>query len=892
MKRVLSALLFAACFHSSLFAASAEKPDHLRCEYLTAPLGIDVRSPRLSWRFPAGIVSQQTYQVIVGTDSAAVARGAGDCWDSGKVSSSDALAVYSGKTLRPYTRYYWKVNSSNSDDELYSSEVAHFETGLMDQRNWKGNWITDTHNIHLKPAAYFRKALALKKPVKEARAYIAVGGLYELYINGSRVGDHRLDPAYTRYDRRTLYLTHDVTQQLKQGDNAVGVLLGNGWYNHQSTAVWNFDQAPWRARPKFCMDIRIVYEDGKVEFISTGPDWKTALSPVIFNSIYTAEHYDARKEQPGWNTPAFDDKSWKNASCTTAPSRRIVSQQMHPIRDVEVLHPIEMKKLSETTCVFNLGRNIAGVSELTVKGKPGTEIRLKHAERIHQDGSADMSNIDYHYRPTDNSDPFQTDIFILGGTGEETFRARFNYKGFQYVEVSATEPIELTTGSLKAYFMHSDVPVAGSLSSSSELLNKIWAATNAAYLSNLFGYPTDCPQREKNGWTGDAHIAIETGLYNFDGITVYEKWLADHQDEQAPNGVLPAIIPTGGWGYHWGNGVDWTSTVAIIPWNIYLFYGDKRLLESVYDNIKRYVDHLDYTYPSGITDWGLGDWIPIKSRSSKELTSSIYYYVDTDILAKAARLLNKQEDYEKYSALARKIKTAINARFLNQTTGIYCNGTQTELSAPLYWGIVPEQLRDLVARQLADKVGKDGAMDVGLLGSKTILNALSMNGYADLAYRLASKETYPSWGWWIKNGATTLYENWRIDGKKDLSLNHIMFGEISAWYYKALGGILPDAAQPGFKHIVLKPNFVAGLDAFEARHTSPQGEIVSSWKKGRGKVSYQVTVPANSTASLHLDAAYKVKCKEIKSAVLSAQLGQENGIELTTGTYHFEIKTN
>lgn len=694
---------------------------------------------------------------------------------------------------------------------------------------------------------------------------------------------------YTRFDRRNLYLTHDITPMLTERNNVFGVLLGNGWYNHQSTAVWNFDQAPWRGRPKFCMDVRIVYDNGEVEFVSTGADWKTSLSPVIFNSIYTAEHYDARLEQPGWNTFDFDDKKWKNASCTSAPSSQIVSQQMHPVRDVKTINPIKMTKLSDSCYMFDLGRNIAGVSELTVKGKSGTKIRLKHSERIGEDRRADMSNIDYHYRPTDDSDPFQTDIFILNGNGDETFRARFNYKGFQYVEVSSTEPIDLSEKSLKAYFMHSDVPAVGKISSSSELLNKIWEATNSSYLSNLFGYPTDCPQREKNGWTGDAHIAIETALYNFDGITIYEKWLADHQDEQAPNGVLPAIIPTGGWGYHWGNGVDWTSTIAIIPWNIYLFYGDSRLLASVYDNIKRYVDYLNAKYPSGITDWGLGDWIPIKSRSSKELTSSIYYYVDTDILAKAAKLLDKEEDYSKYSLLAQKIKDCINTRFLNSETGIYCNGNQTELSAPLYWNIVPDNLKELVAKNLAAKVKKDGSMDVGLLGSKTILNALSMNGYTDLAYQLASKDTYPSWGWWIKNGATTLYENWRIDGKKDISLNHIMFGEISAWYYKALGGIFPDPSFPGFKHIILKPNFVSQLDAFEARHISPYGEIISSWKKNKNKIIYRITIPSNCTASLYLDANSNVKCKEIKSDKI--QLGNnKEAIALTAGTYHFEIK--
>lgn len=880
MKRALLILLLGVYFCSLAFSAKkGENLTFLRCEYLENPLGMDVATPRLSWRWPTVVRNQKAYQLVVGTDSVQVTEGVGNCWDSQRVTSSDILAVYAGASLKPYTRYFWRVTGWDEKEQPFTSDVTSFETGVMERSNWRGAWITDTHDIRLKPAAYFRKAFDAKREIRQARAYIAVGGLYELYINGERVGDHRLDPTYTRFDRRTLYLTHDITRMLQQGNNAVGVLLGNGWYNHQSTAVWNFDQAPWRARPKFCMDIRIVYEDGGVEFVSTGSDWKTSLSPVIFNSIYTAEHYDARLEQPQWNETAFDDKKWKNASGTAAPAPLIVSQQMHPVRDVMELKPTKMIKLSDSDYLFDLGRNIAGVSELTLKGKPGTEVRLKHAERIGEDGKVDMSNIDYHYRPKDNSDPFQTDVFILSGKGEESFRARFNYKGFQYVEVISSEPVELTANSLKAYFMHSDVPVTGSIHSSSELLNKIWAATNNAYLSNLFGYPTDCPQREKNGWTGDAHIAIEMGLYNYDGITIYEKWLADHQDEQAPNGVLPAIIPTSGWGYHWGNGVDWTSTIAIIPWNIYLFYGDKHLLASVYDNIKRYVDYLDRTYPSGITDWGLGDWIPIQAKSSKELTSSIYYYVDADILAKAAALLSKPDDYRKYSALAEKIKASINARFLNEETGVYCSGHQTELSAPLYWKIVPEQLKTLVAKNLAEKVQKDGRMDVGLLGSKTILNALSENGYAELAYMLASKDTYPSWGWWIKNGATTLYENWRVDGKRDISLNHIMFGEVSAWYYKALGGIFPDASAPGFKHIILKPNFVSGLQFFEASHVSPYGEIRSSWKRNKKTIMYSVTIPSNCSASFYLDDSYLiVKQKGV------------NVVKLEPGTYQWEIK--
>jgi alpha-L-rhamnosidase len=401
--------------------------------------------------------------------------------------------------------------------------------------------------------------------------------------------------------------------------------------------------------------------------------------------------------------------------------------------------------------------------------------------------------------------------------------------------------------------MHSDVPPVGNIHASNEIINKISWATCNSYLSNLFGYPTDCPQREKNGWTGDAQIAIETGLYNFDGITVYEKWLADHRDEQQPNGVLPAIIPTSGWGYEWANGPDWTSTIAVIPWNIYLFYGDSRLLSDCYDNIKRYVDHINELYPSGLTTWGLGDWVPVKSKSPVELTSSAYYFVDAGILSKAAAILGKQADAEKYAALAEKIKNAVNAKYLDTATGIYGEGLQTELSVPLQWGLAPEALRTKIAAHLADRVKADGNhIDVGLLGTKAILNALSDNGYADIAYTLASQETFPSWGWWMVNGATTLYENWPIDARSDISMNHIMFGEIGAWFYKALGGIKPDPNQPGFKHILLEPHFVKGLDHFEASHNGPYGMIRSSWKRVDKGIEYQVTIPPNSSATVKL----------------------------------------
>ena len=879
----------------STMALSAQKPVNLRCEYLIDPIGIDTSSPRLSWMMSSSsyVLKQSAYQIIINSDSLEAKKNNGNILKTDRINSDKMLVNYLGEKLNPHSKYYWKVIIWDEKNNAYESDIASFETGMMDIKNWRGAWISDHRGINHKPAPYFRKTFNTTKKIKSAKSYIAVAGLYELYINGERIGNQRLDPTYTRFDRRNLYVTYDVTEQLQRGDNAIGIVLGNGWYNHQSIAVWYFDRAPWRDRPTFCFDLRIIYDDGSEEIIISDYTWKTSSGAITFNSIFTAEHHDARKEQPGWNKPNFDDSKWEGVKYRAAPSQNIVSQQLHPIRDVKKIQPKSMQKINNTTYIYDLGQNISGVCSIKVPGEEGTVIRMKHAERLNPDGSLDLSNIDLHFYPQDDSDPFQTDIFILKGVGEESFMPKFNYKGFQYVEVTSSSPVNLEKEDLIGYFMHSDVPQLGSIDSSNKLLNGIWQATNNSYLANLFGYPTDCPQREKNGWTGDGHLALETGLYNFDAITIYEKWLADHQDEQQPNGVLPAIIPTSGWGYHWANGVDWTSTIAIIPWEIYKFYGDDRLLYNCYDNIKRYVEYIkNLSGDSYLSDWGLGDWVPVKTHSNLELIVSLYYYKDVLILAKAANLFGKDDDFEYYSQLSENIKNAINNKFLNKQTGIYASGTQTELSMPLMWGIVPEEFKEKVAENLAARVSADKFhLDAGVHGSKSVLNALSENGYSEIAYKVAVQDTYPSWGWWIVNGATTLYENWNIDSKHDISLNHIMFGAIGAWFYKGLGGISPDEEYPGFKVINIEPNFIPDLEHFSAVFMSPYGEIKSEWKSKKGSVDYYVNIPANATANFSLPKGYSLNKTYLNDEKKAVNLQRSDDVYvLTSGNYKFEIK--
>ncbi|MDR1722498.1 MAG: glycoside hydrolase family 78 protein [Tannerella sp.] len=894
MKKIsLSAVLLLL----SMALFSQIKPEKLRCEYLTAPLGVDVPNPRLTWQLHDDRYGalQKSYRIVVGTDSAQVASGRGESWDSGEIVSDEMLVAYDGKNLEPFTRYYWKVVIGDMNGEPRNSDITFFETGMMRMTNWKGNWISDGEHldgngINVKQAPYFRKEFPVGKKIRSARAYIAAAGLYELYINGLRIGDHILDPMYTHFDRRNLYVTYDVTDALKNGSNAIGVLLGNGWYNLQSTAVWYFHRAPWRDRPTFCLDLRITYDDGSVETIKSDTDWKTALSPLIFNSIYTGEHYDARLELPGWNTVGFDDSKWNNALYRLAPSQNIVSQQLPPIRRVEEVPVMNFKKIDNQRYIFDLGRNISGVSRLRVKGEAGTTLRLVHSEILRPNDSVDIRNIAAHYRPTDDSDPFSTDIFILSGKGEDEFMPRFNYKGFQYVEVTSDKPVELTASSLTGWFMHSDLQPVGHVETSNPTINKLWYAANNSYLSNFFGYPTDCPHREKNGWTGDANYAVDLGLYNFDGITVYEKWLADHRDEQQPNGLLPNIIPTSGWGLDWATGPDWTGSVAIIPWAVYEFYGDSRLLHDMYDNIRRYVDWITERSPDGLCNLGLGDWVPVKSRTPQQYTTTVYYYRVVSILAKAAEMFDKRDDFVRYAALARKIRDAFNKKYFNAETAIYAEGNQTEMSTALLWGLVPDEAKQKVADNLAKRVieNDNSHLDVGLLGSKSIFHALSENGYADLAYKVAAQETFPSLGYMIvKDNATTLYEDWYAIGEQsESSLNHIMFGEVNAWFYKALGGIRIDAAHAGFKHFILQPHFVKGLNFAKISYDSPRGMIISDWERKKNNVIYRITVPANTSATLLIPNGFKLKRSRLSTG---EKITLEQPYILKAGSYVLEF---
>lgn len=845
--------------------SAAFQPQHLRCENLDNPLGIDVRVPRLSWKtgvcesgnedtpLSRGLV-QSAYRILVASSAELLAQDVGDLWDSGVVDSPDSTFVsYAGKPMASRMSCHWQVMSwirpADGSDAVPSvwSRPALWSMGLLDSGDWSASWIGSPTAEVVEPAPLLRKSFSVSSPVKRATAYICGLGYYELSLNGRKVGDHWFDPKLTRYDKRVLYVTYDVTNQIVNGDNAVGVMLGNGWYNYHVRNPWDFDKAPWRDKAKVMLQIEVEHADGTVSTIVSDGSWKYATGAVRYDGMLNGEFYDARLERAGWDTAGHDDSSWLSAKVVTAPAGKVVAQKIQPIRITSTIRPVSVSQPKPGVFVYDLGQNIAGVAQIKVTGPAGTELTLRYSELLHPDGTIDQTNINTFCE----SGEFQTERYTMKGGGEEVWNARFMYYGFQYVEITGF-PGELTIDNLTGLVMHTDVETTGGFECSNDLLNKIHQCNIWSFLNNFHGYPTDCPNREKIGWTGDAHIAGETGLYNLDPSAVYAQWISDFEDEQQPNGDLPGIIPTGGWGYERWGGPAWCSTLILIPWYMYQFRGDVRILSDHYETMRRYMEFLIVSSPDGINGQGMGDWFPSKTETPVEITSTGYYYIDAVILSKIADILGRADDAERYRLLAADIRKAFNDRFFDRESGEYGGGAQTANSCAIYQGLVEDRDLDRVVANLVRNVGENNDhVDCGILGAKYIPHALVDHGHVDLAYRVAKQDTWPSWGDMVRQGGTTLWEGWNADIGTH---NHVMLGDISAWFYKVFGGIVCDPEAPGFKRTIIRPRPAEGLAWVNCHHDSPHGRIVSNWKREGSKLAMDVTIPVNSTAVIHVPA--------------------------------------
>ena len=846
---------------ASPLPAQAQKlePGKLRCEYLENPLGIDTARPRFSWfiRSSERGVSQSAYQVLVATSTDKLENNIGDMWDSGQVDSEESVNVtYKGDTLQSGTTYHWKVKVWNQDENMSSwSDPATFHTGFLDASEWNANWIGAADKAISAPL--LRKEISSEKQVESAHVYVAGLGYYELYLNGRKVGDHVLDPGTTEYDKRVLYETYDVSGYLRNGDNAVGIILGNGWYRHRKTRQYGI-------KPVLLLQMELQFEDGTSTTVVSDPTWKVSSGPITGNSIWDGEVYDARLEKKGWKSPGYDDSKWEDAVKVEGPAGELDSQLMPPIKVTKTLRPVKMTEPKDGVYVFDFGQNMTGWPRLYVDGPRGTEITMRAAEvtkaQMAQIKGEEVEGVPGLIEPSPNRSAKARDVYILkGADGTEVYEPRFTYHGFRYVQVEGF-PGDPDMLNLDVKVVHSAVEPVGRFDCSNDLINQIHENILWGQLSNLHSMPTDCPQRdERQGWMGDAHLTAEEAIYNFDMAAFYTKWLRDIRDSQHEDGSVPDCVPYHNYGGKVGTPA-WQVAYPLCTWYMYRYYSDTRILQEHYSALEHWMEYMDSIAEDSIITKGRGDWVPPKllnrpDDGSIPITSTGYYYRSARIMSRMASILGKFKESERYAELAQDIKKAFNAEFLNKETHQYGQGSQTCNAFALYSGLVPEDEQKSVVDNLVTNIldKNDGHLTTGILGTKAVVESLMEHERYDVLYTLATQRTFPSWGYMISRGATTLWERWggyRFFGPGMNSLNHIMFGCIDEFFYAGIAGISPSS--PGFTRVSIKPRVLGDLTAGSGSIDTLRGVICCDWEKKGNSFVAEVSIPANTRAQVSL----------------------------------------
>jgi len=890
---------------------SAVELGNLRCEYLVNPLGIDVRAPRLSWMLLSDQrgEKQTAYQVLVASSPDLLAKDVGDGWDTGKVASDQSIQVeYAGKPLISRTACFWKVRSWDQAGKVSAwSRPASWSMGLLQPDDWQAKWIgfigKETNST---AALYLRKEFHPAKPVKRATAYVCGVGFFDLFLNGRKVSDHVMDPALSNYDKRCFYVTFDITHDLKAGGNAVGIILGNGRY-FGSTRGRVF------GRPRLLLQIELEYADGTLSQVPSDESWRaTDMGPIRWNNEYDGELYDARKELTGWASTGCDDKGWSNAILARATGSVLQAQMIEPMRVTERLKPVSVTRSPKPdTWLVDFGQNFYGTVDLRVKGSAGTQVRLLSAYSLNADGTL---------RTADNRHAKSTDRYVLKGGNPEEWHPRFRGQGFRRVEVTGF-PGTPTVKNFEGLVVHTDVASVGSFECSNPLFNRIHQNQRWGFRAYLRSVPLDPDRDERQGWNGDPAKDSESEAWNFQVAAIYNKWIDDHRYDQRTNGQLPEMTPA--YQQCWIPDVLWPSTMTLIPEMLHNFYADHRIIERNYDAMKAFVDY-GQTLKNAkgfIPVCAFGDWCDVSCMGSVTnrirldrfgkklrwdfgatdggLLATAYQYNNERLLAGFARLLGRPEEAARYEAKATQTKEAFNREFLDPATGAYLGGTQCAQAVPLAFGLVPEPNQSNVVAALVDDimVKRQGHLSVGLIGMQWLMQVLSDAGRSDVAYVLATQTTQPSWGYMVEKGATTPWERWDTD-TGDPSMNSemllILAGNLDAWFYQTLAGINPDPTSPGFKHFTIAPKLVGDLKWVKAQFDSPHGRIVSNWQRDGLNLTMVVTIPANTTATVHIPARDSAAVTE--GGKPPAQIGglkylrTEDGAaiyEVASGTYRF-----
>ena len=901
--RKITTLFIALLFSATCFAQV--KVQRLLTEDLPDPISIDALTPRFSWQLNAGDqrgVMQTAYEIKVSS-------GKHIAWNSGKVMSDQSVYVdYKGEPLTSQKKYEWQVRIwDNVDKASEWSAPASFQMGMLTPADWKAQWITPGFvEDSLRASPLFRKEFSLNKKIKSAMAYITAHGLYEAQINGQRVGKDYLTPGWTSYNKRLQYQVYDVTALLNPGKNAVGATLGSGWY--RGGVGYNPKPNLYGKDIALLFQLEVTYTDGSKATIISDDSWKSSTGPVRFAEIYNGATIDNRMQQPGWSAANFDDKSWSGVKVNDFDKSTLIATINEPVRKHETFKPVRIFTTPKGEKVIDFGQNLVGWVQFKVIGKAGDKITISHAEVIDKAGNFYTDNL---------RSAKSQDIYILKGGGEETFEPQFTWQGFRYIKVEGYQA-DLKEENFTAVALYSDMAPTGTFSCSNPLINQLQHNIQWGQKGNFLDVPTDCPQRdERLGWTGDAQVFSRTASYNMNVHNFFTKWLKDVAVDQYPDGRIPHVIPNvlSNGGTANGGSTGWADVSTIIPWNMYLAYGDKRILENQYNSMKAWVGYMQHQSKNDLWNTGdhFGDWLFYSLNddnggnsaiTNKYLIAQCFYAHSTQLVINAATVLGKTDDVNYYTALLAKIQAAYLKEYVTPN-GLISSDTQTAYVLALEFDMLPENLRQQAAARLVANIRQyNNHLTTGFLGTPYLCHVLTRFGYANIAYRLLLQDTYPSWLYPVKMGATTIWERWdgiKPDGSLEVpsmnSFNHYAYGAIGDWMYRTVAGIDTKTEAPGYKQIVIKPTIGGNLTNANADYETNYGKISSHWAVAGNKISLDVEIPANTTATIYIPANDNSVVTESGKSVASMP-----GIKLATpepgymivnvgsGVYHFSAE--
>jgi alpha-L-rhamnosidase len=872
---------------------------HLRCEYLTDPLAVDAERPRLSWVIESDErdVHQNLYRILVAGSAAALSEDRGDLWDSRRVRSADSNQVeYDGKPLASGQEVFWKVQVwTRGNKACEFSEPASWRMGVLKAADWKAKWIAAPGDLPTGdpspalPSPMLRKEFQLKKPLRRAIATVSALGLYEVRLNGKRVGDQLLTPNWTDYKKRVQYQAYDVTDLLKEGPNAAGAVLGDGWYAGRigishivpDGALRNF----YGRKLWLLFQLDLEYADSSRETIASDASWRaTTDGPIRSADLLDGEEVDARKEMAGWDAPRFDDAAWKPVETQDSVAAALVAQPNEPIRVTEELKPVSRTEPRPGVYVFDLGQNLAGWCRLRARGPAGTTITLRHAEVLQTDGNIYRDNLRMSVYEKDTNLKLgkylgarQEDRFILRGGDEEVLEPHFTYHGFRYVEVTGF-PGEPSPDAIIARAFHSAPAFTGSFECSNPLLNRLMKNIVWTQRDNLHSVPTDCPQRdERMGWMGDMLVFAQAASFNMDMAAFFTKWVQDIRDAQAGDGRYPDFAPHPFGPDQRFSGVPaWGDAGVFVPWAVYVNYGDRRILEKHFDSARRWVDWIDAQNPDHLWrqkrnndygDWLNGDTLKLAgfgypeggSEVPKDVFATGFFQRSAQLVAKMAEAIGRKEESRRYRQLAYDIRRAFRRAYVTDDGEVKGN-TQSGYALALAFDLLPEGQRGLAAYRMRERIeAYKGHISTGFHTTVMLMNELTRNGSDDIAYQLIQNRTIPSWGYTIDHGATTVWERWDgyVEGRgyQDPgmnSFNHYAIGSVGEWMVRSILGINPDEERPGYEQFTIRPRPGGGLEWAKGSYDSIRGKISVEWKYVDGELDLAVAIPANTIARVYV----------------------------------------